>query len=87
MLEIAGHTAVDCAGRRLVARPRCPGLASTPAASTVDHLETSRLALKIKRKVKCRHEPISDSNAEPETSQIATTLERWARNTAYTSKR
>jgi hypothetical protein len=52
-------------------------------ASTVDHLETSRLALRVKRKVKSRHEPISVPNAESATSQIATILERWARNTAY----
>ena len=55
----------------------------TPAASTVDYLETSRLPLRVKRKVKSRHKPISDPNAEPATSQIATTPERWSRNTAY----
>ena len=51
-------------------------------ASTVDHLETSRPTLKVKRKVKSSHEPTSVPNAEPATSQIATTLEIWARNTA-----
>lgn len=55
----------------------------TPTASTVNHLKTSRLTLRVKRKVKSRHKPISDPNAEPATSQIATTPERWSRNTAY----
>ncbi|WP_167378793.1 hypothetical protein [Mesorhizobium prunaredense] len=47
-------------------------------ASTVDHLETSKPTLKVKRKVKSSHEPISVPNAEPAISQIATTLEKWA---------
>jgi hypothetical protein len=55
----------------------------TPAASTVDHLETPKLPLRVKRKVKSRHKPISDPNAEPATSQIATTPERWSHNSAY----
>lgn len=54
----------------------------TPAASTVDHLETPRLPLRLKRKVKSRHKPISDPNTGSATSQIAITPETWPR-TAY----
>ncbi len=47
----------------------------TPAASTVDHLETPGLPLRVKHKVKSRHKPIFDPNTGPATSQIAITPE------------
>lgn len=55
----------------------------TLAASAVDHLETPRLPLRVKRKVKSRYKPISDPNTGSATSQIAMTPERWPGNTAY----
>lgn len=55
----------------------------TPTAGTVDHLETPKLPLRVKRKVKSRHKPISDPNTGSATSQIAITPERWLGNTAY----
>lgn len=55
----------------------------TPTAGTIDHLETPKMPLRVKRKVKSRHKPISDPNTASATSQIATTPERWSRNTAY----
>ncbi|TIP84494.1 MAG: hypothetical protein E5X58_36085 [Mesorhizobium sp.] len=57
----------------------------TPTASTVEHLETPKLPLRVKRKVKSRHKPISDPNTGSATSQIATTPERWSGNTALMS--
>ncbi|WP_214477441.1 hypothetical protein, partial [Mesorhizobium sp. dw_380] len=48
-----------------------------------DHLETPKLPLRVKRKVKSRHKPISDPNTGSATSQIAATPERWSGNTAY----
>ncbi|MCP9234263.1 hypothetical protein NMG46_29410, partial [Mesorhizobium sp. LMG 17147] len=45
-----------------------------------------KLPLRVKRKVKSRHKPISDPNTGSATSQIATTPERWSGNTAYLAK-
>ncbi|MGX7877108.1 hypothetical protein ACVDG5_034700 [Mesorhizobium sp. ORM6] len=82
-----GDLGNDCVGlQRLRDDPRLViHRPMTPTASTVDHLETPKLPLRVKRKVKSRHKPISDPNTGSATSQIATAPERWSGNTALTT--
>ncbi len=63
--------------RLLIGRP------ATPAARTVDHLDTARYPLRVKRKVKSRHKTIP--NQRSSASLFSGGGERWGSDDAYTS--